>query len=127
MEDIEGDGGAIESNYSVRHAPGNPPDVSRFEDLRGAADGELEPARDEVTHLFMRMGMLGDDATGLEVDDGEHETPAGGDPQVDAWEKGEVVAVAGSDEVPIGVIDRSIGHRISVLGNIERRPIVPKR
>lgn len=119
VEDVKGEGGAVEGDDAVGDAAGNAPEVAGFKDSGDAADGEFEAAGDEVAHLLVRVGVFGDNAAGLEFDDREHDPPAGGDAKIDAGEQGVVLAGAGGNEVGVGGrFGGGVGHRINVLGGI---------
>ena len=61
VKHIQRQDGAIQCSHAVEHAAGNAPHVAGTEQPGHAADRELEPALEQDAHLFVGMGVLGDD------------------------------------------------------------------
>src|SRR5262245_58057741 len=117
VEDVERLGGVIQGADGVDDPAGDTPHVAGPEPSRDAPHGEFESPLEQDPHLLVRMGVFGDDGSGLEADDREHQVLAGGRADLDAREdlvpgarpRGEEVAVRVGERA--GVIPRAwAGH-----------------
>ena len=109
MEYVEGDGGMIEGSDAMDDPAGDSPHIAGSEESREASHGELELTLEQVAHLFVGMGMVGDHRPRLEADDRQHHALAGGRSDLDAGEDDVLRSRPGGDEIIVRVGDRFLG------------------